>query len=149
MATSLADHYQLLGSNRLSNKGALLIPSQLAFDELLVLEKHLAPREITYLVEATAVLDPPLQRYLDKEDIRTFSFHEQQNLPIDLQKQLQPEITADRLIIFVPGTARACPNPNTTVPSATQLGDPVSKATFQIQGHSSLSLKASNVRRLH
>lgn len=119
MATSLADHYQLLGSNRLSNKGALLIPSQLAFDELLVLEKHLAPREITYLVEATAVLNPPLQRYLDKEDIRTFSFHEQQNLPIDLQKQLQPEITADRLIIFVPGTARACPNPNTTVPSAT------------------------------
>lgn len=119
MATSLADHYQALGSKRLSSKGALLIPSQLAFDELLVLEKHLAPREITYLVEEAAVLDPRLQRYLDKEGVRMVTFNEQQGLPIDLQKQLQPEIATDRLVIFIPGTARACPNPNTTVPSAT------------------------------
>lgn len=119
MATSLTNQNQVRGSERLSNKGTLLIPTQLAFDELLVLEKHLAPREITYLVEATAVLDPPLQRYLDKEDVRTFTFNEQQGLPIDVQKQLQPEITADRLVVFVPGTARSCPNPNTTVPSPT------------------------------
>ena len=119
MATSLVDHYQMLGAERLPSKGALLIPSRLAFDELLVLEKHLAPREVTYLIEARGVLDTPLAAYLDKDGIRAFVFDETTSLPIDLQKQLQPEIAADRLIIFVPGAARTCPNPNTTVPSRT------------------------------
>ena len=101
MANSLANQFQMLGLERLSTKGALLIPSHLSFDELLVLEKQLEPREITYLISTQAVLDPPLQRYLDKEDIRVFTFSEQQSLPIDLQKQLQPEISAERLVIFV------------------------------------------------
>ena len=73
-----------------------------------------------------------MERYLEKEDIRAYTFNEQQTLPIDLQKQLQPEITADRLVIFLPGTARTCPNPNTTIPSGTL--NFLIETRFRIQG---------------
>ena len=57
MANSLANQFQVLGAERLSVSGALVIPSRLAFDELLVLGNFLKPREITYLLEAEAVLE--------------------------------------------------------------------------------------------
>ena len=117
MASHLADQFLVLGSERISDPGALIIPSQLAFDELLVLENYLKPRSIVYLVDAGSTLDAPMRNYLEKDGITTLQF-DQQTKPVDLQKELQREINQDHLVIFVPGKSVTAPTPLTTIPSA-------------------------------
>ena len=118
MANRLADQFRVLHPERLSNRGVLVIPMRLAFDELLVLENHLKPREIVYLLEETAVLDAPLRSYLGKEGITTLQFNCRHTLPLDLGKELRRQMEEGHLVIFVPGKSRTCPKPATTIPSA-------------------------------
>ena len=117
MASNLVDQFLILGADRVSNRGALIIPSQLAFDQLLILENYLKPRSLVYLVDANSVLDTPLRHYLEKDGVTTLQF-DQTTQAADLQKELQREINQNHLVIFVPGKSVTAPAPLTTIPSA-------------------------------
>lgn len=119
MANSLADPFQILGDDLLSEQGAVVVPNQLAFDQLLVLEKQLAPRPLAFLVEANAVFDPPLRSYLDREDqvLVRFDLKNSAESAETLRNALRPLLDEGRLVIFVPGRARAIAYASSNIPS--------------------------------
>lgn len=117
MATTTTPHFQVFGGEHLGEQGALVIPSRLDFDELLLLENYLAPRKIVYLVETNAVLDAALRRHLEKAEVQSLTFEGGQTDPADLAAQLGPEVAAKKLVVFVPGKASTTPNALTSVPS--------------------------------
>ncbi len=97
---------QIIHTERVPQSGVLIIPARLAFQQLLQLEKFLAGRKITWLVEENSEHDPTLRSYLEKSGSGAM-FSAEDAAPESAGVQLQPYLENGGVLIFVPGRAAA------------------------------------------
>ena len=103
----MASSPSFLGFDTLPAHGALLVPGRLRHEDLLALATELAPRNLIWLVEEAALVDPATQEYLNREDIRAVTFSQADPDPTAIGKALTDKIKDNSLMIFIPGDAVA------------------------------------------
>lgn len=107
----------ILGKEHLpSGGGFMILPSQLAYFDLLRLEMVLEGREIIYLVKKGAALHPLLRAHLERDNVQAMEF-----MPGDMEVSAYRRAMADAaksgaVIIYLPAEAAAMSSPMTTVP---------------------------------
>lgn len=107
----------ILGKDHLpSGGGFMILPSQLAYFDLLRLELVLEGREIVYLVKKGAALHPLLRAHLERDNVQAMEF-----VPGDIEAPAYRRAMADAaqsgaVIIYLPAEAAAMSSPMTTVP---------------------------------
>ena len=89
---------------RIPDTGALVIPGRLNFEQLLQLEKLLAGRRITWLVEEHSTHDPVLRSYLEKSGSGAM-FSAADAAPAIAGEQLKPYLADGGVLVYVPGRA--------------------------------------------
>ena len=107
MEHPMASSPSFLGFDTLPAHGALLVPGRLRHEDLLALATELAPRNLIWLVEEAATMDPATQEYLNREDIRAVNFSQADPDPTAIGKALTDKIKDNSLMIFIPGDAVA------------------------------------------
>jgi len=112
------DNVIVLGKQRMPDGGILVIPNFLSFHDLLLLERQLAPRSITYLIDEHAVFDPLLQSHLEKEGVSQFEFAADEDHVESFRRQLHSHVAQGQAVVYVPGQAATRAGAMTSIPSA-------------------------------
>ncbi|MBV6499689.1 MAG: Bifunctional protein Aas [Prosthecobacter sp.] len=108
---------KLIGQENLpSGQGFLILPSQLSYDDVLRLEVVLEGRDLTYLVEEGAALHPLLKSHLEKETVRALAIVPDATDDTGLRNAVGGEVSAGRIVIYLPAQAAVINSPMTTVP---------------------------------
>src|SRR5690606_1659137 len=102
----MSSSLQILHKERLPTTGALVIPGRLDFQQLLHLEKLLAGRKITWLVEETAHFDPPVRAFLEKSGSGAM-FSAADKAPEAAGAQLKTYLADGGVLVYVPGRSTA------------------------------------------
>ncbi|MDF1813924.1 MAG: AMP-binding protein [Verrucomicrobiales bacterium] len=105
------------GKEYVPDHGILIVPNRLGFDELLHLEKYFTGRKIVFLIEKGMVYDPLLHAHLEKDDVFAMEFSAEDDTEGTFKKELHKCLTADELVVFVPGLARYRPGHVIAIPS--------------------------------
>ncbi len=117
MATESKLKAQILGREYLPDGGVLVIPNQLSFHDMLLLEHEFQGREITYLVEGGSEYDDLLKAHLDRDDVEGLEFVcDRQQLEV-FKKEIHGHIAAGRIVVLIPGAAVTCCAQTTCVPT--------------------------------
>lgn len=137
---------ELHGESNLPATGFLAIPNQLAFQDLLHLEKLLAGRKLVYLVDRSLHYDPLLQAHLDKEDVLAMEFASDGDTLVDFKRELHEALAEDAAVVFVPGAVLGRPGQVPTVPSSilkflTSAGAPILPLYVDHPAETSLSIE--------
>ncbi len=117
MASDPKDHLVVLGRKFLPENGAVIIPNSLSFHDLLLLERELHGRRITYLIEQGSLYDPLLQAHLEKDGINAIEFTLAPAGRDTFRKQVHTDTANRELLVFVPGLAAVRVGAPTTVPA--------------------------------
>ena len=97
---------QLLHRDRIPQSGCLIIPGRLDLDLLIQLEKNLAGRRITWLIEEAASYSPPIRTHLEKSRSGAM-FSANDAAPAAAGTQLKPLLDGNGVLIYVPGLTSA------------------------------------------
>ncbi len=114
-----SDKVLVLGQELVPESGVLIVPNYLSFRDLLQLEKLLAPRKITYLVESDAIIDPLLQAHLERDNVTAREFASQPQDAEEFKRLMHTTVAVGDLLVFVPGQATTRTGSPTSVPSVT------------------------------
>jgi len=117
MSAAAPHKLELHGEDAIPAEGVRIVPNHLAFADLLRMEKLLAGRKITYLIERRLQYDPLLQAHLEKNDVEALEFALDESLMEAFKKELHTHIAAGEVVIFVPGEALTKLGQNISVPS--------------------------------
>ena len=117
MASETKDNVIVLGKELLPDVGALIIPNYLSFHDLLLLERQLQGRGVTYLIDADGMFDPLLQAHLEKDGVAALEFVADEDHRETFKRQIHANVTGGELVVFVPGQASAREGSHTSVPS--------------------------------
>ena len=136
---------KILNQQRIPATGALVIPGRLSFEQLLLLEKLLSARSITWLVEENAHYDPALRSYLEKSDSGAM-FSADDAAPESAGEQLKEYLADSGLLIYVPGraavrTATACHIPSAHLKAMCAFNLPILPVAIDCPRESSLSVE--------
>lgn len=111
------NNLKLIGQENLpSSGGLLLLPSQLGYDDLLILLQLMPGREVTYLVEQGAALPPEFKAHLERENVRALAIVPDDTDVSGLQSAVGGETHEGRVVIYLPAQAAAINAPMSTVP---------------------------------
>jgi len=108
---------QFLHKERLPSTGALYIPGRLDIHQIQGLEKLLAGRKITWLIEEDATLDPQIRAYLEKSGSGAMFGASDSSLG-EVGKQLKGALEGNGALVYVPGIAASRHSSSCLVPSA-------------------------------
>lgn len=111
------DNVIMLGKDLVPEDGVLIIPNYLSFHDLLLLERNLKPRSVTYLIEEDALFDPLLQAHLEKDGVAALEFSARAEHVETFKRQINANVTAGEIVIFVPGQAATRTGGHTSIPS--------------------------------
>ncbi|MEM7010660.1 MAG: AMP-binding protein [Verrucomicrobiota bacterium] len=113
------DNVIILGKDNVPESGVLIVPNFLSFHDLLLVESELKPRSVTYLIEADGLFDPLLQAHLEKDGVAALEFRADADHLETFKRQINANVTAGEIVIFVPGLAQ------TRVGGATSVQSPL------------------------
>ncbi len=105
----MANHHEKLelhGEANIPSGGILIIPSRLAFQDLLHLEKQLEGRRLVFLIAKDLEYDPILQAQLEKENTHSFEFSSDEDSKATFKRELHQFLAEGSIVIFVPGAAQ-------------------------------------------
>jgi acyl-[acyl-carrier-protein]-phospholipid O-acyltransferase/long-chain-fatty-acid--[acyl-carrier-protein] ligase len=108
---------QTLGREYLPDSGVLVIPNRLSFHDLLLLERELRGRDITYLIEGDSEYDGLLKAHLERDDVEGIEFACDKEQLEAFKKEVHGHIAAGRIVVLVPGAAVTCCAQTTCVPT--------------------------------
>jgi acyl-[acyl-carrier-protein]-phospholipid O-acyltransferase/long-chain-fatty-acid--[acyl-carrier-protein] ligase len=117
MPSDLKDHLVVLGKKNLPETGVILIPNVLRFHDLLLLERELQGRKVTYLIERGCHYDPLLQAHLEKEGVSALEFDRSPEQQDVFRRQAHADLANREVLVFVPGLTAARVGAPTTVPA--------------------------------
>lgn len=110
-------HLKILGQEHLPTGGGFLIlASQLSYTDLQRLETILGERQIVYLVEQGAALEPSLRTHLEKESVQAIEFAPHTTDSASYKNTVLEEIQKDKVLIYLPALAAVINAPMSTVP---------------------------------
>ncbi|CAN5661234.1 hypothetical protein BH11VER1_BH11VER1_36650 [soil metagenome] len=95
----------VLGDEHVPANGALVIPSQLSYHDLLHLEKMFEGRSLVLLTEQNARLHPLLKNHLQSETTKALEFDASETNLKELHKGLTDLIEKHHVVIYVPPDA--------------------------------------------
>ncbi len=95
---------QILNKERIPATGVLVIPGRLNFEQLLLLDKTFAGRQVTWLVEESSQHDASMRSYLEKSGSGAM-FSAADAAPASAGSQLKPYLENGGVLIYVPGRA--------------------------------------------
>jgi acyl-[acyl-carrier-protein]-phospholipid O-acyltransferase/long-chain-fatty-acid--[acyl-carrier-protein] ligase len=136
---------QILHKQRIPESGVLIIPGRLGFEQLLHLEKLLAGRQITWLVEEDSQHDTALRSYLEKSGSGAM-FSAADAAPEAAGQQLMPYLENGGVLIYVPGrvttrNATFCHIPSSHLRALCAFKLPVLALAIDCPRESSLSIQ--------
>lgn len=111
------DNVIILGKDNVPETGVLIVPNYLSFHDLLLVESELKPRSVTYLIEADGLFDPLLQAHLEKDGVAALEFSADSDHLETFKRQINANVTAGEIVIFVPGLAQTRVGGATSVPA--------------------------------
>lgn len=132
--------------DRLPKDGCLIVPGRLDAAQASELASTLSGRQITWLVEETAILSQELQSYLQLSGHSGASFSKTDESLPDVGKNLEPKITGNAVLIFVPGDSvcrpgAPCRIPTDTLRALCDLGLPVSPLEVSVPKETMLAIE--------
>ncbi len=83
--------------------GELLVPNKLTHKTLLMIEKELGKKNITYLVEELLPLEAATEAYLKANDANVIQFSVATSSPLSLRSAIMEHIKKGRHVLFIPG----------------------------------------------
>ena len=98
------------------SSGTVLLPGSLNLAQLLALEAKLAGRSITFLAEEALPLDPELEKYLARPEVKGAAFSRSDDSSV-VAGALADALSGNGLVLFIPGTANARPGTPSLTPS--------------------------------
>jgi len=113
------DKLELHGESNISSGGTLIIPSRLAFQDLLHLEKRLSGRKLVFLIDRNLYYDPLLQAHLEKEDTHAVEFSSDEPSKAVFKKELHRYLSEGSVVVYIPGFAHTRSGQNITIPTET------------------------------
>jgi acyl-[acyl-carrier-protein]-phospholipid O-acyltransferase/long-chain-fatty-acid--[acyl-carrier-protein] ligase len=136
---------QILHKQRIPESGVLIIPGRLGFEQLLHLEKLLAGRQVTWLVEEDSQHDTALRSYLEKSGSGAM-FSAADAAPEAAGRQLKPYLENGGVLIYVPGrvttrNATFCHIPSSHLRALCAFKLPVLALAIDCPRESSLSIQ--------
>ncbi|MFZ4765490.1 MAG: 2-acyl-glycerophospho-ethanolamine acyltransferase, partial [Roseimicrobium sp.] len=108
----------ILGREHLPSGGALVIPSQLSFLDLLRLEQIFDGRRIVHLVDQGAELHPLVKNHLHGENVHALEIVPKSTDIEALRKEIQQEVRKGSFVIYLPPEAATQPASLTGIPGA-------------------------------
>lgn len=97
------------GYEHVPTSGALVIPSQLNFHDLLQLEKCFAGRRVVYLVERGASLEGRIKDHVHGEQVNALEFEPSSTNVEALRHEIQEEVGKGSLVVYLPPFAASQP----------------------------------------
>ncbi|BCU79293.1 AMP-binding protein [Luteolibacter sp. LG18] len=136
---------QFLHKERLPSTGALYVPGRLDIHQLHGLEKLLAGRKITWLIEEHSKLDPQIRGHLEKSGSGAM-FAADDTALAEVGAQLKGSIEGNGALVYVPGLTASRHSETCLVPSAhlkalCALGLPVVPVAVESPRETSLSVE--------
>ncbi|MFD0893677.1 AMP-binding protein [Luteolibacter ambystomatis] len=136
---------QILHKERLPSTGALYIPGRLDIHQLHGLEKLLAGRKITWLIEENAKLDPQIRTHLEKSGSGAM-FAADDTALAEVGAQLKGALEGSGALVYVPGLTASRHSETCLVPAAhlkalCALGLPVVPIAVESPRETSLSVE--------
>ncbi len=109
--------FELHGKENIPEKGALVIPSRLAFDDLSHLEKLFEGRRLIFLFEANMTHDTLIRAHLEKEGVEAWEMAVEEPASEALREKLRSCLSAEpALIVYVPGITKTRNGQIITIP---------------------------------
>lgn len=93
-------HYHIIGQDRLTPTGQLVIPGRVSHAEITVFKKLFAGRSITWLVEETATLADDVKSLIQSDQGAMFGLDDD---PALVGQQLKKYLEKQGVLIFLPG----------------------------------------------
>jgi acyl-[acyl-carrier-protein]-phospholipid O-acyltransferase/long-chain-fatty-acid--[acyl-carrier-protein] ligase len=118
MADLSTNQIEILGREHIPSDGVLVIPNQLDFDDLLLLEQQLSGRETILLIESGSDYSPELRAHLDQGNVDALEFSRENTNLEAFRKTLHEELGRAKIVIFVPGAACVRTGQNCCVPAS-------------------------------
>ncbi|RBP37680.1 acyl-[acyl-carrier-protein]-phospholipid O-acyltransferase/long-chain-fatty-acid--[acyl-carrier-protein] ligase [Roseimicrobium gellanilyticum] len=106
----------ILGRENLPSEGVLLIPSQLAYHDVLQLEKLFHGRAIVYLTVQGAALDARVKSHLHGESVHALEIVPNSTDTSALRKEIQDEVKKGSVVVYVPQQTATQTAPLSSVP---------------------------------
>lgn len=107
----------ILGREHLpTEEGVLLIPSQLAYHDVLTLEKLFQGRTLVYLTVQGAALDDRVKSHLHGESVHALEIVPDSTDTSALRKEIQDEVKKGSVVVYVPQQAATQTAPLSSVP---------------------------------
>lgn len=141
---SIPSHMQILHQDRIPTTGVLVVPGRSGPELLTALESCFQGRRITWLVEEHSQLSPEVRSFLQKSGSGAL-FAANDPSPQTLGKQLAQALSADGVLIHVPGDATVrnatpCHIPHASLATLCALGIPILPVASDHPRESSLSI---------
>jgi acyl-[acyl-carrier-protein]-phospholipid O-acyltransferase / long-chain-fatty-acid--[acyl-carrier-protein] ligase len=105
----------ILGQENIPSTGALLIPNRLRLLDLQQLEKLLEGRSLVYLLERNAAYSESIKAHLEAEHVQALDIALTTDNTGALQTEIQKEVKAGKIVIFLPPDVASQPGALTTV----------------------------------
>ncbi len=137
---------QILHRDRIPNDGVLVMPGRLNFEQLLHLERLFEGRQVTWLVEEHATLDPASLGYLEKSGAGAMFTADDPN-PAGAGAQLRASLANGGVLIHVPGRVAArnaspCHIPGASLRALCAFGLPVLPIAIDSPRESQLAIES-------
>lgn len=85
----------------------MLLPNRLSYADLLRVEKLLAGRELTFLVETQGDYEPLMQAFFDRVEVDAFAFDSANSDVEELRKIVHTAVSKGRVLVCVPAQSLA------------------------------------------
>jgi len=110
-------HLTVLGQENIpAGGGFLILPGQLSFHDAMQLEVLLDGREVVYLVEKGAALEPELRAHLEKENVHAMEIVPITTAPDAYRQAVSKAAQGGAIVVYLPAIAASLIAPLTTVP---------------------------------
>lgn len=136
---------KFLHQDRIPSSGCLVVPGRVEFHELLHLQQLFAERNITWLIEENAPLDPMVQGFLEQSGSGAV-FSDADADPAAAGEQLRSLLDGNGVLIFIHGKANAragtpCHIPGATMRTLGSFGLPLLPIAIEYPRESAVSIE--------
>lgn len=136
---------KFLHQDRIPSSGCLVVPGRVEFHELLHLQQLFAERNITWLIEENAPLDPMVQGFLEQSGSGAV-FSDADADPAAAGEQLRSLLDGNGVLIFIHGKANSragtpCHIPGATMRTLGSFGLPLLPIAIEYPRESAVSIE--------
>jgi len=114
----LQSRLELHGEENIPRTGVLIVANRLSFEDVLHIEKLIAPRRIVFLIERGLQYDPLLQAHLEKADTEAVEFECAEGTRDAFRREIAQMMQEEAVVLFIPGIARTRVGQSIAVSSA-------------------------------